>query len=280
VVASFFCFFAHHQSTTAHMKDIIIPVDFSETSLNAARYAAAMLSGKPDTHVILYNMFTDENESDTAGQYLESLKTEMLQKGVANNIECVKEYGEDLIDCLGRLAYQKNAELIVMGINEKEEWKQLFTRSNTIKMAEQNVCPVMIIPPAARYEGIKNIALTSDFKEVETTVPVLAIKTILEMFNASLHIVNVDNEHYVALTEEYLAERGKMQKLFAEFNPEFYFIGMNDFYEAVEQFSKDRNIDLLIVIPKNHSFVENLFSTSHTKKLAYHSSVPLLAAHE
>ena len=47
------------------MKDFIIPVDFSETSLNAARYAADMLSGKPDSHVILYNMFKHEDDSCT-----------------------------------------------------------------------------------------------------------------------------------------------------------------------------------------------------------------------
>jgi nucleotide-binding universal stress UspA family protein len=261
------------------MKDVIIPVDFSETSLNAARYAAAMLSGKPETHVILYNMFEDEKESETAGQYLESLRSELLQNGV-ENVECVKEYGNDLIDNLGRLAYQKTAELIVMGITEKDEWRKLFIGSNTLKMADQNVCPVMIIPPAAKYTGIKNIALTSDFKDVDITTPVLAIKTVLEIFNASLHIVNVDNEHYVALTEEYLSERSKMQKMFGEFNPEFYFIGMNDFYEAIEQFTKDRNIDLLIVIPKNHSFINSLVSVSHTKKLAFQSTVPILAAHE
>jgi nucleotide-binding universal stress UspA family protein len=262
------------------MKDVIIPVDFSETSLNAARYAADMLSGKPDAHVILYHMFSDQKESETSAQYLESLKAELLQKGVSHNIECIREYGEDLIDSLGRLAYQKNAELIVMGISEKDEWKQLLMGSNTLKMAEQNVCPVMIVPPVSKFAGIKNIALTSDFKDVESTTPVLAIKTIMEMFNASLHVVNVDNEHYVALTDEYLTERGKMQAMFAEFNPEFYFIGMNDFYEAVEQFSKDRNIDLLIIIPKNHSFINRMFSASHTKKLAFHSSVPILAAHE
>jgi nucleotide-binding universal stress UspA family protein len=262
------------------MKDVIIPVDFSETSLNAARYAADMLSGKPDAHVILYNMFTDQDESETAGKYLESLKAELLQKGVADNIECIKEYGENLIDCLGRLAHQKSAELIVMGISEKDEWQQLFTGSNTLKMTDQNVCPVMIVPYVSKYSGINNIALTSDFKDVEATTPVLAIKTILQMFNASLHIVNVDNEHYVALTEEYLAERGKMLNMFEEFNPEFYFIGMNDFFEAIQQFSRDRSIDLLIVIPKNHSFINRMFSASHTKKLAFHSSVPILAAHE
>jgi nucleotide-binding universal stress UspA family protein len=262
------------------MKDVIIPVDFSDTSLNAVRYAADMLSGKPDAHVILYNMFEDQNESETAGKYLESLKAEMLQKGVADNIETVKEYGEDLIDNLGRLAYQKTAELIIMGISEKDEWRQIFTGSNTLKMAEQNVCPVMIIPPDSKYTGIKNIALASDFKDVDATTPVLAIKTVLEIFKANLHVVNVDNEHYVALTEEYLAERGKMQKMFAEFNPEFYFIGMNDYYDAIEQFSKDRDIDLIIVIPRNHTFINSLFSASHTKKLAFHTTVPILAAHE
>lgn len=263
------------------MKDVIIPVDFSETSLNAARYAADMLAGKQDARVILYHMFKDPEESATTTQYLESLKAEMEQKGVLN-IELEKELGDDLIDCLGRLAYQKTAELIIMGISEKDEWRQIFIGSNTLKMAHANVCPVLIIPADAKYKGISNIALTSDFKDVEATTPVLAIKTVLEIFNASLHIVNVDNEHYVSLTEEYLQERSKMQKMFAEFNPEFYFIGMNDFYDAIEQFSRDRNIDLIIIIPKNHSFINSLFTfnTSHTKKLAFNSTVPILAAHE
>jgi len=261
------------------MRDIIIPVDFSETSLNAARYGAAMLSGKPNNRLILYTMFKAEDEAATSEQYLQSLKAEMEQNGVIN-IETVKELGSDLIDNLGRLAFQKTAELIIMGITEKEEWRQLFATSNTVKMAEQNVCPVMIIPQTAKYTGITNVSLASDFKDVDATTPVLAIKTVLEIFNANLHIVNVDNEHYVALTEEYLTERTKMQKLFAEFNPEFYFIGMNDFYEAIEQFSKDRNIDLLIVIPKNHSFMNSLFSSSHTKKLAFNTTVPLLAVHQ
>jgi nucleotide-binding universal stress UspA family protein len=261
------------------MKDFIIPVDFSETSLNAVRYAADMLSGRPESHVILYNMFKHEDDSAMAGSYLESLKAELEQKEVSH-IELVKELGSDLIDNLGRLAYQKTAEMIIMGITEKEEWRQLLLGSNTVRMAETSVCPVMIIPPHAKFNGINNIAMTSDFKNVVETTPVLAIKTILELFSAQLHIVNVDNEHYVSLTEEYLDERGKMQKLFLDFNPEFYFIGINDFYEAIDEFVKSKNIDMIIVMPKNHRFINSIFSTSHTKKLAFHSPVPILAAHQ
>jgi nucleotide-binding universal stress UspA family protein len=261
------------------MKDYIIPVDFSETSLNAVRYAADMLGDKPDSHVILYNMFKHEDDGPTAGSYLESLKAEMEEKGVSN-VELVKELGTDLIDCLGRLAYQKAAELIIMGITEKDEWRQILLGSNTVRMAEQSVCPVMIIPQQAKFKGVNNIALTSDFKNVMETTPVLAIKTILEVFNAKLHIINVDHQHYVSLTEEFLVERAKMQKMFADFNPEFYFIGINDFYDAVEEFVKSRNIDMLVIIPKNHRFINSIFSPSHTKKLAFHSPVPILAAHQ
>jgi nucleotide-binding universal stress UspA family protein len=260
-------------------KDIIIPVDFSETSLNAARYAADMLSSRNNAHITLYNMFKEEEEGDTAMQYLETLKTEFVQKG-AKNIECIAELGDNLIDCLGRLAHQKNAELVIMGISEKDEWKQMFFGSNTLKMAEQNICPVMIIPPNSNYKGITNIALTSDFKDVNNATPVLAIKTVLEMFNAKLHIVNVDSNHYVALSEQYLIEKANMQKLFAGFSPEFYFIGTTNFEETITQFAVDRDIDLIIIIPKNHTFLDHLFGVSHTKKLAFQSPVPLLAAHQ
>jgi nucleotide-binding universal stress UspA family protein len=261
------------------MKHVIIAVDFSEASLNAARYAAGMLNGSADTQVILYHLFEKEDDRPTTSQYLDSLKTEMEQKGI-NHIECILETGDDLIDSLGRLAYQKTAGLIVMGITEKEEWKQLLFSSSSLKMAEQNICPVLIVPGNAQFNGIKNIALASDFKNVNETTPELAIRNVLQMFSANLHIVNVDSSHYVTLTEEYLNERAGLQKIFADFKPEFYFIGMNDFYEAIQQFSKDRAIDLVIIIPKNHSFINNLFSSSHTRKLAFNTSVPLLAAHQ
>ncbi|MEO8403505.1 MAG: universal stress protein [Chitinophagaceae bacterium] len=261
------------------MKDVIIAVNFSEASLNAARYTIGMLSGKTDTRVILYSMYEKDDESDTTCQYLETLKAEMTAKGVTN-IELINEIGDDLVDSLSRLAHQKNAELIVMGITSKEEWKKYLFSSNSLKMAEQNIAPVLIIPGNARYSSINNIALASDFKNVEETTPQLAIKNVLELFSAKLHIVNVDSSHYVTLTEEYLTQRAKLQQIFAEFNPEFYFIGMNDFYEAIERFSKDYDIDLMIIIPKNHSFIDNLFSSSHTKKLAYNTTVPLLAAHQ
>lgn len=260
------------------MKTVIIPVDFSETSLNAARYAAQMLSGKQNTHIILYNLYQQDEEYDTAGNYLESLKKELEWKG-DKDIECVREKGDDLIDSLERLAYQKTATLIVMGITGKSGLKKAFIGSNTLKIAERDVCPVLIIPPDAKFSGIKNVALASEMKEVETTTPALHINNVLEMFNARLHIVNVDSTIHVALTEEKKKEREKIKKLFKKFSPEFYFIGTSDFTDTIEQFAADQSIDMIITVPHYHNFYGKVFGGSNTKKLVYHSSVPVMAAY-
>src|ERR1700760_3969557 len=39
------------------MNNFIVPIDFSETSKNAARYAAHISTTVPDAHIILYNVF-------------------------------------------------------------------------------------------------------------------------------------------------------------------------------------------------------------------------------
>ena len=68
--------------------------------------------------------------------------------------------------------------------------------------------------------------------------------------------------------------------MFADFNPEFYFLRLYDVEDALNEFAKDRNIDLIITVHKEHSLMHKLFNAGHTKKLAYDSTVPVVAVHE
>jgi nucleotide-binding universal stress UspA family protein len=138
----------------------------------------------------------------------------------------------------------------------------------------------MIVPPLALFKGIQDIMLTSDFKDVERTTPIKPLQKLLSLFKANLHVVNVDDEHYVELTDEYKAERSKLEVILKGYNPQFYFIRLFDFVDAVNQFVEDREIDLIVTIPRRHSFLGKMFKTSYTKKLAYHSHVPIIAIHE
>jgi nucleotide-binding universal stress UspA family protein len=261
------------------MQTVVVPVDFSQVSLNAARYAVSMLAGAYDTNVILYHMYEKKSEEDEAREQLLSLQNE-LSRNCPLRFETVVVNGEHLINEIERVVHHRRANLVVMGITGKTALEQTFIGSNTLKLVDQNVAPVLVIPPDASFKGVKNAALASDFKEVRLTTPSVPIKALLELFHPALHIVNVDSAHYVSITAEYQKEKAVMQQMFSDYNPEFYFIGMSDFFEAIERFTQDKNIDLLITIPRQHSLLERIFKGHHTKKLVYHSHVPVLAVHE
>jgi nucleotide-binding universal stress UspA family protein len=261
------------------MHRVIIPIDFSETSLNAARFTAKMLAGKKDAVAVLYNNYESEGDHDVVVGYQESLKKEFRACGV-ENIECENEMGGDLIENIARLAHTSRATLIVMGITGKSEVRQAMFGSNTLKLVDRNLLPVMIIPPDAKYKGIDNVAFTSDFKDVEATTPSTLINSVLDIFKPKMHIVNVNKEHYVSLTEEIEQGKLKFREMFSNLQLEFYFLTMNNFFEAVDTFVKDYDIDVLVTIPKHQSNAVSLFKSSHTKRLAYHSRIPILAAHE
>ena len=62
------------------MTTVIVPVDFSETSLHAARYAAQLLADKSDVNIILYHSYEKPVEAEHAAGALENVKNELTEK--------------------------------------------------------------------------------------------------------------------------------------------------------------------------------------------------------
>jgi nucleotide-binding universal stress UspA family protein len=260
------------------MLNVIVPLDFSQTSFNAAHYAAQMYKGRTDVTIILYHFYNDDEDTAVAKNYLNSQKQEL--SGLLTHIDIELESGDNFIDRLAAFAHIKSAFMIVMGLTGKTPREQRFSGSNTLKLSEKEVCPVLIVPEDATYTGINNALITSELKSVEDTPTLLCIKKVLQYFKPALHILNINSNHYISVTDDVREERNKMEGLLAEFNPEFYFMRLYDFHESVEVFTRDKNIDLIIIAPRYHNFFERLFKTQHTKKLIYHSKVPVLAVHE
>jgi nucleotide-binding universal stress UspA family protein len=275
------------------MKKFLVPTDFSDTSKNAARYAVQLATQVPGANIILYNVYdkiaagsdgTPLTESETdrrtiLNQALKNLEIELHEES-AVKIDFVAEEGNSLVDNISRYVRYHGIDMVIMGITGATRLEQIFMGSNTLNMVNEAICPVLIVPPNATFRKIENVMLASDFKDVKMSTPITLMINVLNMFKPNLHIVNVDSEHYVELTEDYKFERAKLELMFRDFNPQFSFIRMFDFLDAISSFTADRNIDLIMTIPKRHSFLTSFFKTSHTKKLAYHSHVPIVAIHE
>ncbi|MBL7698144.1 MAG: universal stress protein [Chitinophagaceae bacterium] len=275
------------------MKKFLVPTDFSDTSKNAARYAVELAQDDPQTTIILYNVYdklapgvdgsplteSDEDRKKVLSQALHNLEIELHEISTVR-IEYVAEEGGSLVESIEKYVRYNGINVVIMGITGATRLEQIFFGSNALNMSRQGVCPVIIVPPKATFKKIQNVMLLSDFKNVKSTTPVAQIRLILDIFKPNFHIVNVDSEHYVQLTDDYKRERDWLEKTFSDYRPEFYFIRMYDFLEATDAFISDHNIDLIVTVPRRHSFLSGLYKTSHTKKLAYHSHIPVAAIHE
>lgn len=273
------------------MKTFIVPVDFSDTSKNAALYALHLADQIHEGHIILYHAFDEilagddgtplyndtEARKKIALWGLDNVKNSFnLPSGI--EISCIAEEGT-VVKNIQKFAATHSADMIIMGITGSTKLDQVLIGSTTLNVISHATIPVMIIPPDAVYKGLKNVVYTSDFKEVGKTTPFNSLKRVLDLFKPKLHIINVDHEHYVELTDDYKKERVVIEENLIGYGPEFSFIRAFDFVEGINRYVDSRNIDAIITVPKKHNFLSQLFKTSHTKKLAYHSHVPIIAIH-
>ena len=267
------------------MKQIIVPIDFSDTSVNAAKYAIELAKNISGAHITLYHVYSnisfstltskDENSRQMVSEAeLKALRTK-IESGF-DSISCVAEPGS-FVETIAEYALGNHANLVIMGITGSSKISHVFMGTNTLNVIRNISCPVMIIPPNASYTGLKKVVFTSDFKDVARTTPFASITKILDIFKPHLDILNVDSEHFVELTDEFKLEKGAMQDKLAAYNPEFSFLRAYDFIDGISSFVESRNIDAIITVPRKHNFLSQLFVTSNTKKLAYHSSVPIIA---
>lgn len=261
------------------MNTVIVPVDFSETSLHAATYAAQLLRGHYGVTMILYHSYAKDAEGEEAAKTLEEIKLQLREK-YPLVIETLAHKEDDFGDGLERAVRHRSADLVIMGITGRSAIAQVFIGSNTYKFAQRKVCPVLIVPQEALYREIKNVMLASNFKDTYNATPSVPIKSFFRDFRPKLHIVNVDPNHYVSLSEGYEKEKAVLQEMFEELRPEFYFMRLFDVDQALTLFAEEKDIDMVISIQHNHSFLEKLFKRSHTKSLSYHSNVPILVVHE
>lgn len=269
------------------MKTFLVPVDFSDTSLNAAEYAMALTKDIDGAHIILYNVYSrihfgTSSEDESSRKSITDLELNDVKNGLSSkgDTEVTFESEEgSFIENIQRYVLGNHVDMVIMGITGSSRIKQVFMGTNTLNVIRHINTPVMIIPPDAKFLGLNKVVFTSDFKDVARTTPFQSLKNILDTFKPKLDILNVDSEHYIELTDEYKIERECMEEKLSSYTPGFSFLRAYDFLEGINRFVETKELDAIITVPRKHGFLSQLFKTSHTKKLAYHSHVPTIAVH-
>lgn len=267
------------------MKTFLVPTDFSDTAKNAARYAVRFAEQTSGGRVVLFHNYdrqaygsdgtplhVDENdERNIALAALNNHRADLLSGGSSVPIEIMAHPG-DFNEEVEHAVNELGADLVIMGINDSSKLDQLLVGSGTLRFIKKHICPVLIVPETMEYQPIAQIAYASDLEHVEESTPVSLIRALCNTFNTSIHVVHTGGNYEPAELE--LLEQ-KLQGC----SPKFHF-PEGTFATALNDFIAEKNIGLVIMVPRQHDFFENLFKKSHTQVMAYNTKVPIVAVHE
>jgi nucleotide-binding universal stress UspA family protein len=279
------------------MKTLVVPTDFSSVSVNALNYAVDMAQAINAGIVLLhvYNVpvaFTDgpvspvtvvsvEEIKRTAEQRLAEIKKNLITV-TTGQIEIFTEARlGDTIEELGKICKSVEPLAIVMGSHGATGVERMIMGSTSLDAIRRLKCPVLVVPPGTTYHGIKRIGLACDFDNIVQSTPVEYIKNIVREFGAELYVLNVKdkNDAETDVTEGNM-ETAYLDAVLEEIRPTYVQLTGKDVLDGINGFAEHNNLDLVMVIPKKHRFIDSLFHKSQSRELITHSHIPIVSIHE
>lgn len=272
------------------MKTIILATDFSPAAENAANYTADMAVAIGANILLLHICdmpinYTDvpvavvpSNTLQEATELLEQQKGRLLHHtGGKASVEIMARMGIFFTE-LKQVCEAVQPYAIAFGCQGTTAAQRFIWGGHTVYAMQHLPWPVLAIPPNIKYTGIQKIGLACDFIKVIPNTPANKIKALVKEFNASLHVLNTDAKE--TFSPSLVFETGMLQEMLETVKPFYHFIASDRVDEGINAFAAANSLDLLIVLPKRHSFFDKLLHESHTKQLALHSKIPVLALHE
>ncbi len=272
------------------MEAILVPVDFSTTSMNAATYALSYAKQTGEKVILLHAYeapamypvyqgaeISPEGLLEINKKELKLLAAQLVEKEPIVRIEHLLIEGK-LDDVINKVLESTRASLIIMGVTGNGTFEKKLIGSNTLSVAKHVNVPVLIIPENADYVQVNDIGLTTDFRAVADTIPEKEVKKIMDQTGAKLHVLNVDFND-VRWTNDTPFQSGLIETMFQYYHPHYHFIDNPDMVEGLNEYTEKFGIELLIVIPHKHNILEKLFSGSHTKEILFHSDIPVMVMH-
>ncbi len=275
------------------MKTIIVPTDFSDNAMHALRYAC-MLNGKLNGKIILFHSYampvlaTDMTfEIMPPDDELKKLSHKMLKEQLQQitsefpgmNFETVAEAGfaeDEIIN----LAKTKEADFLVMGTQGASGLREALIGSITASVMEDTSCPVIAVPEKATVNRLSKIVFATDYalNDFENIGKVIELA---KPFNAELTLLHVssgelDKAYEFAAIEtfkENVKEENKYEKL------TFKLLDSREVLDGLNFYLDEIKADLLVMSMHHRNFFQKMFSRSKTKRMAFHTHIPLLAFH-
>lgn len=276
------------------MKHIILPTDFSENALKAAKFAMS-LAADLDAELSLihaYQCFRSGFQSETTNSEDEERARNEAEREMNifirklpldKNGKAVKgEYFEGpLLAVINHLKSDQNNTIIVMGTTGATGIKYHLIGSNTLYIAKKTLLPLMTVPIGIENCQIKTIAIFTDYKEGDKK----NLTHLISFFGTSEVTYQLFHIHE-SNTKPSLQNVEKLKNWAHELKANcglkelpFELVEGKENATLVNEISKREDIDLLTLTMVEQNFWDKLFEKSLSKAIILQGTTPVFIQH-
>ncbi|MCX6296109.1 MAG: universal stress protein, partial [Bacteroidetes bacterium] len=168
---------------------------------------------------------------------------------------------------------------IIMGMRAVGVLSEYLLGSVTTSLILRTKSPVMIVPEHSEFIRPKNITFACDYNLNPDVDVLMPLKKFVELFNSKIMILNFLKQDHTISSKK--AKIGiLMENYLKDIAHTYYFEEEKDFIDGIIHFTGKHDTDLIALVPHHHSWIHNLIKGSHTKRLAFHTTIPLLTIPE
>jgi nucleotide-binding universal stress UspA family protein len=277
------------------MKKILVPTDFSTCAKNAIDFAVQSAKFVPmeitllNAFELIGNIYTDymgvnkefnQSQLHEVQNKLANLKSSIQQtEGVIVDTDV---YNGTVKESILETTKEKNIDLIIMGTAGANGLKEKLWGSKTADIIGKSQVPVMAIPLEYTWKKpVKFLLATNHFEKDPAILDFLF--EMAELYKAQVHVVVfTDEEDDQAITFlEHTRNIPEYEKMLKEQYREDTIVVAhlfgNNFEEVLQEYIRKNEIDILAMVTYKRSLPDRIFHPSMTKRMAYHTKIPLLA---
>lgn len=260
------------------MRKILVPTDFSETSINALVYGLNLYKNT-NTHFKIIHIYQPtfepiQHEITDASLGMENVKKENMRilydsiMGLAktNNVEVSTSIDIGFtIDRLVELSV--NYDLLIMGFTGANNFLTKVFGGISYGVVSKSKCPVLLIPNKVEFDDLKNIVFTANFESIQDET-LRQILSFVKRKNAKLHFVHVENDNKkfeIELEDDIIYT--------------FNTIKPKSSNKQLKLITEELNADMVIKVAKQRKFWDKIVHKSSTKELVFSTKTPLLIYH-
>lgn len=273
------------------MKKVIVPIDFSEVSLEGLNYALQLAKGlKSDVHLVhIYaGAFSPDQPiiiqpqlelQKAIEEQLAEVKAKLskgLTKEIAVSTEAILGFPEvELV----RLSKAADTRLIVMSTSGSHGMSGKIFGTISSEVARKAECPVFLIPKGVSFKPIRHILYASNFDSVNPK-NIQRLIDIAGLFQANVHFVHIRTEGDSKFKD---IEANIFELIFKSGDPDFAFemseVSSESIVDGISDYAQKNNIDLIAMVSPKRSFLESIFHRSKTVEMAFNTTLPMLVFH-